>query len=52
MDIESVIFTKIKFMTRVFDNYFPYRRKHCIQEHVWSRMKLRTLFEKELTKTC
>jgi len=45
--IESVICTQIKDMTRLFDNYFPCRRKICMREHVWSWTKLRILFKEE-----
>ncbi|GBC72018.1 hypothetical protein HRbin02_01807 [Candidatus Calditenuaceae archaeon HR02] len=48
--IESVICTRIKDMTRVFDSYFPCRRKNCVLEHVWSWMKLTILFQEEWVK--
>jgi len=34
-------------MTRLFDNYFPCRKKICLWEHVWSWIKLRILFKEE-----
>ncbi|GBC70411.1 hypothetical protein HRbin02_00178 [Candidatus Calditenuaceae archaeon HR02] len=48
--IESVISTRIKDMTRVFDSYFPCMRESCMLEHVWSWMKLRILLQEEWVK--
>jgi len=36
--VKSIICTRIKDATRIFEYYFPCRRKNCNLEHVWSWM--------------